>query len=32
MTDEFTRMFKTMVEQGQDMVRAFNPGLESLQV
>ena len=32
MTDEFTRMFKTMVEQGQDMVRAFNPGLETLQV
>ena len=32
MTDEFSRMFKTMVEQGQDMVRAFNPGLESLQV
>ena len=32
MTDEFTRMFKTMVEQGQDMVRAFNPGLETFQV
>jgi 4-carboxymuconolactone decarboxylase len=32
MTDEFSRMFKTMVEQGQDMVRAFNPGLETLQV
>jgi len=31
MTDEFTRMFKTMVEQGQDMVRAFNPGLETFQ-
>ena len=32
MTDEFTRMFKAMVEQGQDMVRAFNPGLEAFQV
>ena len=32
MTDEFSRMFKTMVEQGQDMVRAFNPGLETFQV
>jgi 4-carboxymuconolactone decarboxylase len=32
MTDEFTRMFKKMVEQGQDMVRAFNPGLETFQV
>ncbi len=32
MTDEFARMFKTMVEQGQDMVRAFNPGLETFQV
>ncbi len=32
MTDEFTKMFKTMVEQGQDMVRAFNPSLETFQV
>jgi 4-carboxymuconolactone decarboxylase len=32
MTDDFTKMFKTMVEQGQDMVRAFNPGLENFQV
>ena len=32
MTDDFTRMFKAMVEQGQDMVRAFNPGLEAFQV
>jgi len=32
MTDEFTRMFKAMVEQGQDMVRAFSPGLEAFHV
>ena len=32
MTDEFTKMFKTMVEQGQDMVRSFNPGLETFQL
>jgi 4-carboxymuconolactone decarboxylase len=31
MTDEFTKMFKAMVEQGQDMVRAFNPALETFQ-
>ena len=32
MTDDFTKMFKTMVEQGQDMVRSFNPGLETFQL
>ena len=32
MTEDFTRMFKAMVEQGQDMVRAFSPGLEAFQV
>jgi 4-carboxymuconolactone decarboxylase len=30
MTDEFSKMFATMVEQGQEMVRAFNPKLETL--
>lgn len=29
MNDEFTKMFKTMMEQGQEMARAFNPGLET---
>ena len=29
MTDDFTKMFKAMVEQGQDMVRAFNPAIET---
>jgi 4-carboxymuconolactone decarboxylase len=29
MTDEFTKMFKAMVEQGQEMARAFNPALET---
>ena len=32
MTEEFTRMFQKMVEQGQEMVRAFNPALETMQV
>jgi 4-carboxymuconolactone decarboxylase len=32
MTDEFTKLFKTMVEQGQEMARAFNPALENFQV
>ena len=29
MTDEFSKMFKAMVEQGQNMARAFNPALET---
>ncbi|NUB43455.1 carboxymuconolactone decarboxylase family protein [Fertoebacter nigrum] len=32
MNDEFTRMFKAMMEQGQEMARAFNPALENFQV
>ncbi len=28
MTDEFSKMFAAMVEQGQEMVRAFNPAIE----
>ncbi len=32
MTDEFTKMFKAMVEQGQEMARAFNPALETFSV
>jgi 4-carboxymuconolactone decarboxylase len=29
MTDEFQKMLKAMVEQGQEMARAFNPALET---
>lgn len=32
MTDAFARMMQQMMEQGQEMVRAFNPALETLQV
>ena len=32
MTDEFTKMFKAMVESGQEMARSFNPALENFQV
>ena len=32
MTEDFTKLFKTMMEQGQEMVRAFNPALENLSV
>jgi 4-carboxymuconolactone decarboxylase len=32
MTDEFSKMFKAMVEQGQEMARAFNPAIETFQV
>ena len=32
MTDAFTKMIQQMMEQGQEMVRAFNPALESVQV
>lgn len=30
MTDAFTKLFAQMVQQGQEMARAFNPGLENL--
>ena len=29
MTDELTRLFKAMVDQGQEMARAFNPAIET---
>jgi 4-carboxymuconolactone decarboxylase len=29
MTDPFTKLFAQMVEQGQEMARAFNPALET---
>lgn len=32
MTDDFTKMFQAMVEQSQEMARAFNPALENFQV
>ncbi|OIQ81890.1 carboxymuconolactone decarboxylase family protein [mine drainage metagenome] len=32
MTADFTGMFKAMMEQGQEMVHAFNPALENMQV
>ncbi|PTE21803.1 hypothetical protein C5F48_10350 [Cereibacter changlensis JA139] len=32
MTDDLTRMFKAMMEQSQEMARAFNPTLENFQV
>jgi 4-carboxymuconolactone decarboxylase len=32
MSDEFTKMFAAMVEQGQEMARAFNPALETFQL
>ncbi|PRD38694.1 UNVERIFIED_CONTAM: hypothetical protein NCL1_02748 [Trichonephila clavipes] len=32
MNDDFTKLFKTMMEQGQEMVRAFNPSLENMSV
>lgn len=32
MTEDFTKLFKSMMEQGQEMVRAFNPALENMQV
>jgi 4-carboxymuconolactone decarboxylase len=30
MTDDFARMFATMMESSQEMLRAFNPSLESM--
>jgi len=32
MNEDFAKLFKTMMEQSQEMVRAFNPALESLTV
>ena len=32
MTEDFTKLFKSMMEQGQEMVRSFNPALESMSV
>ena len=32
MTEDFTKLFKSMMEQGQEMVRAFNPALENMSV
>jgi 4-carboxymuconolactone decarboxylase len=32
MNDAFTKMFQQMMESSQEMVRAFNPALENLQV
>ena len=32
MTDAFTKMIQQMMEQGQEMVRAFNPALENMSV
>lgn len=32
MSDPIAQMFKQMMESGQEMLRAFNPGLENAQV
>ncbi len=32
MSEPFAQMFKQMMESGQEMLRAFNPGLENAQV
>jgi 4-carboxymuconolactone decarboxylase len=32
MTDDFAKMFEAMVKSGTEMVRAFNPNLENIQV
>ena len=32
MTDAFTKLFAQMLEQGQEMARAFNPALETFKV
>ena len=32
MTDDFAKMFKAMMEQGQEMAKAFKPALEGLDV
>ena len=30
MNEEFAKLMKAMMDQGQDMVRSFNPGLEAM--
>ena len=30
MTEDFNKLFKSMMDQGQEMIRAFNPGLEGM--
>ncbi len=32
MTDAYSKMFQQMMESGQEMLRAFNPALENVQV
>ena len=32
MNEDFSKLFKSMMEQGQEMVRAFNPALEGMPV
>ena len=32
MTEDLAKLFKTMMDQGQEMVRAFNPALEAMPV
>ncbi|QYZ71037.1 carboxymuconolactone decarboxylase family protein [Neotabrizicola shimadae] len=32
MTEDFTKMVKAMMDSGQEMLRAFNPALETMQV
>ncbi|VDC31698.1 carboxymuconolactone decarboxylase family protein [Pseudogemmobacter humi] len=32
MTEAYTRMIEAMMESGQEMLRAFNPGLEGMKV
>jgi len=32
MTDEFSKMFKAMMDQSQEMAKAFNPALETFRV
>ena len=32
MTDAYAKMFQQMMESGQEMLRAFNPALENVQV
>ncbi len=32
MNEEFQKLFRTMMEQGQEMARAFNPALETFKV
>lgn len=32
MNEDFSKLFKSMMDQGQEMVRAFNPALEGMPV